>query len=175
MACHSKGRWVWGWVIFWKFLQDREMWGRAGRGSDFFQKKWGFGEIGGCFKKWGITYFHTKSPFPVLSFSKGLLFLCFVYLHHFCQYYLCFTGLSFVASDQQMYDYKLVVFEKKLWKVNFWYQWNIQCSKDICLVHLTGGVNIYLYGCINLSVPECAVCCCLCVCVISTLCQLCML
>ena len=32
--------------------------------------------------------------------------------------------------------------------------------------HITGGVNIYLYGCVSLLAPECAVCLlCVCVCV----------
>ena len=36
-----------------------------------------------------------------------------------------------------------------------------------CCEHITGGVNIYLYGRVILLAPECAVCLCLCVCVIS--------
>ena len=32
--------------------------------------------------------------------------------------------------------------------------------------HITGGVNIYLYGCVSLLAPECAVCLlCVCLCV----------
>ena len=51
-------------------------------------------------------------------------------------------------------------------KVNFWYQWNfIHCNKDSCCEHITGAVNIYLYGCVSLLAPECAVCLCVCVCV----------
>ena len=38
---------------------------------------------------------------------------CFVYLHHFYQYYLCFTA-------------------RTLWKVNFWYQGTIQYNTDSC-------------------------------------------
>ena len=33
-----------------------------------------------------------------------------------------------------------------------------------CCEHITGGVNIYLYGRVILLVPECAVCLCLCLC-----------
>ena len=47
--------------------------------------------------------------------------------------------------------------EKTLWKVNFWYQWIIQCNTDSCREHMAGGVNIYLHGCVSLLVPECAV------------------
>ena len=41
----------------------------------------------------------------------------------------------------------------------------IQCNKNSCCEHITGGVNIYLYGCISLLAPECAVCFCVCMCV----------
>ena len=36
----------------------------------------------------------NPEPFPVLSFSECLVCVrvCFVYLHHVCQHYLCFTG-----------------------------------------------------------------------------------
>ena len=37
----------------------------------------------------------------------------------------------------------------------------VQCSTDSCCGHITGGVNIYLYGCISLLVAVCAVCICL--------------
>ena len=41
----------------------------------------------------------------------------------------------------------------------------IQCNTDSCCKHITGGVNIYLYECVNLLAPECAVSLCECVCV----------
>ena len=31
----------------------------------------------------------------------------------------------------------------------------IQCNKDSCCKHITGGVNIYLYWCVSLVAPEC--------------------
>ena len=34
--------------------------------------------------------------------------------------------------------------------------------------HITGDVNIYLYGCVGLLAPESAVCLCVCMCVISS-------
>ena len=44
----------------------------------------------------------------------------------------------------------------------------IQCNKDSCREHITGGVNIYIYifmyGCVSLLAPECVF-----VCVISNL------
>ena len=33
-----------------------------------------------------------------------------------------------------------------------------------CCDHITGGVNVYLYGCVILLVPECAMCLFVCVC-----------
>ena len=41
----------------------------------------------------------------------------------------------------------------------------IQCDLDSCCGHMTGGFNIYLYGCVSLLVPECAVYLCSHVCV----------
>ena len=38
--------------------------------------------------------------------------------------------------------------------------------KGGCCEHITGGVNIYLYRCVSLLVPECVVCVGLCVCVL---------
>ena len=41
----------------------------------------------------------------------------------------------------------------------------IQCNKCCCYEHITVvGANIYLYGCVSLLAPECAVCLCVCVC-----------
>ena len=38
----------------------------------------------------------------------------------------------------------------------------IQCYTDSCCEHIIGGVNIYLYGCVSLLAPVCAMClCCL--------------
>ena len=63
-------------------------------GSNFTHKKGEVDEIGGVvLKKGGITYFNTNQPFPVLSLSECLVYVfVFNYLHHFYQYYLCFTG-----------------------------------------------------------------------------------
>ena len=55
--------------------------------------------------------------------------------------------------------------EKTLWKVNFWYQWIIQCSADSRCEYIAGGVNIYLYGCVSLLAPKYALWVCVCVCV----------
>ena len=42
----------------------------------------------------------------------------------------------------------------------------IQCNTHNSCEHITGGVNIYLYGCVSLMTPEFALCLSLCVCVI---------
>ena len=43
----------------------------------------------------------------------------------------------------------------------------IQCNKGSCCVHITGGVNICLHGCVSFLGRECGVslCVCMCVCV----------
>ena len=98
-------------------------------------------------------------PFPMLYFSKCLvcvfclgtpfLSVLFVFrrknlvlLHLMNRYTLCTSNF---------------LKEKTLWKVIFWYQWIIQCNTDSCCEHMAGGVNIHLYGCVSLLVPECAV------------------
>ena len=43
---------------------------------------------------------------------------------------------------------------KYMWKVNFWYQWIIQCNTDSWCEYMARDVN--LYGCVSLLVPECA-------------------
>ena len=69
-----------------------------------------------------------------------------------------------LVSNQQIYDFcKWIIFEKKrLWNVNFWYQWIIhliiKCIKGSCCEHITGGVNVYLFRCVSLLTPDCAVC-----------------
>ena len=67
-----------------------------------------------------------------------------------------------------------MVFEKKRHRRKYIFDINelfIQCNKDSCCEHITDDVNIYLYGCVSLLAPECAVCLCVyvfvCVCVIS--------
>ena len=40
----------------------------------------------------------------------------------------------------------------------------MHCNKDSCCEHITDRVNIYLYGCVSLVAPECAVCVCVGVC-----------
>ena len=38
----------------------------------------------------------------------------------------------------------------------------IQCNTDSCCEHIAGGVYIYLYGCVSLLVPDCAMYLCVC-------------
>ena len=60
---------------------------------------------------------------------------------------------------------------KTLWKVNFWYRyWITECNTDRCCDHITGGVNIYLAGCVNLLALGCALCVCVCVCLCVCVC-----
>ena len=61
--------------------------------------------------------------------------------------------------------------EKTLWKVNFSYYSIIYLifwfNTGKCCEHVTGGVNIYLYGCVSLLALEFALCVFVFVCVIS--------
>ena len=86
--------------------------------------------------------------------------------------YVLFEEPSLIASNQQIYDlYKWIIFEKKRHPGKQFFDISelcILCNKDSCCEHITGGVNIYLHGCVCLLAPECAVylsvCVCLCVC-----------
>ena len=51
---------------------------------------------------------------------------------------------------------KGIVDSKFLTSVN--YSFIILCNKSSCCEHLTGGLNIYLYECVSLLAPECAMC-----------------
>ena len=61
------------------------------KGLSFRNLKKGLGKIN-CFKKGGITYFHSHYPFPVLSFSE--CFACVWVLCLFAPFYqiICFAG-----------------------------------------------------------------------------------
>ena len=68
----------------------------VGGGSSYFShKKGGVGKMGagggggGGVKKGLLTFFHTNSFQCYLSLSVWCV--CFVYLHHSYQYYMCFT------------------------------------------------------------------------------------
>ena len=103
-----------------------------------------------------------------------------------CMYLFClftpFLSVLFVshkknpvltAFNQQIYDfYKGIIFEKKIhciveskFLISVNYSFN-QCKRSSCCEHITGVVNIYLYECVSLLAPECAVCVCVFVCVI---------
>ena len=79
--------------------------------------------------------------------SLSVWCVCFVYLHHFYQYYcVLLEELSLIASNEQIYTfYKWVIFlkENTLWKVNLWYQWIIQCN-TIAAVSTWQVVLIYI-------------------------------
>ena len=86
-------------VEFFKF--SRKKGGGGGGGSDFSHKNRGIGKMGGVvFKKGGI--FILTNPFKYYrSLSVWCVYVCvyvcvciclFVYLHHFYQMFLCFTG-----------------------------------------------------------------------------------
>ena len=112
------------------------------------------------------TIFYKKSG----SFSKCLVCVCVLFIYTIFISVICVSQEErrLIAFNVQIYDfYKWVIStKKKHWKVNFWYQWIIQCNTDSCCEHIAHGVNIYLYGCVSLSVWLCCVSLCVCVCVI---------
>ena len=62
---------------------------QKGGGSEFSHKKGGVGKIqGGNSRKGGVSLSSTNQPFVKLSVS--VCDVCFVQLHHFFQYSLCF-------------------------------------------------------------------------------------
>ena len=58
--------------------------------------------------------------------------------------YVSWEELSLTESDQQICDFYNQLFN--------------QCNTDSCCEHITGGVNIYLFGCVSRLKPVCAVC-----------------
>ena len=62
------------------------------------------------------------------------------------------------------------VLESKFFDVS---KLSIQCNKDSCYEHIAVGINKYLYGCVSLLAPECAVCLCvsMCECVSVSVCM----
>ena len=74
-------------VEFSKFLQKR-------RGSGFSHKKGEVGKIGSILKT-GVSFVFilTNSIQCYLFLSVWCVCVCFAYLHHFYQYFLCFTGI----------------------------------------------------------------------------------
>ena len=109
-----------------------------------------------------------------LSLSVWYVCVCvcvlFVYTIYICIICVSKDEHSFIASNRRICLLQLN-FCGTLWKVNFWYQWIIhliiKCNKCSCSEQITGGINIYLYGCVSVLAPECAVCICVFLCVIS--------
>ena len=87
-------------------------------------------------------------------------FLSVLFVFHRKSLVLLYLINRYMTSDEQMNNFWK---KKKLWKVNFWYRWIIQCNPDSCWEHITGRVNVYLYGCVSLLAPVFAVCLCVCV------------
>ena len=64
---------------------------------------------------------------------------------------------SLIAFNQETYDlYKQITGKRKVIFGNS--ELSIQCNKDSCCEHITGGLNIFLYGSVYLLAPECVVC-----------------
>ena len=69
------------------------------------------------------------------------LFICIISITILC---VSREELSLLESNQQIYDF---------------YNWVIiQCNRNSCCEHITGGVNIYLYWRVSVLTPACALC-----------------
>ena len=97
------------------------------------------------------------SSFPVLSFCKCLVCVLFIYTVFSSIICASQEELSLIVSNEEikrLLQLSNILKEKTLWKVNFWYQWIIQCNTDSCCEHMAVDVNIYSsrcgYGCLFL-------------------------
>ena len=127
-------------------------------GSDFSHKKGGL-----CFT---CRIFSTNQPFPVLSFSE-----CWMFVYVFCLFtpFLLYFNIICISQEhpthmasnrKTRHFYKWVIFEKKRHTGKYILgisELLIQSNTDSCCVHITGGVNIYLFEYVSLLAPECAV------------------
>ena len=108
-------------------------------------------------------YFHTNTFQSYFSLSE---WWCVLLIYNSFLFHATWEELSFIKSNQQKCRFYISPQLLKTWdnvelcKVNFWYQ---QIIHSMCCEHITCGVDIYLYGCVSLLVPVCAVCLCLCV------------
>ena len=104
----------------------------------------------------------TSSNLIFLWVSVGA-FLC-VYNISFRILCVSFEEINLIEFNQLICDFhKSVIFEQprhcKLCKVIFWLF--IECNKDSCCEHKTGGVNIYLHRYICHFIGPCLCCICL--------------
>ena len=78
-----------------------------------------------------------------------------------------------IGSNQQICDLQVNKFEKKSYCRNWIFDIDelcIQCNKDSCCEHITGGVNIFLWVCQSIGPWMYSVCVCVCVCVCVLVC-----
>ena len=82
-------------------------------------------------------------------------YVCFIYVISIS--IICFTGAiwSFTSWLSQVNNFwKENILERKFLISEIFILWN----KDSCCEHVTGGVNMYLHGCVSLLALEHAVC-----------------
>ena len=112
-------------------------------------------KIGGCLKKRGVSLiFILTNPFQCyLSECLVCVRLCVLFIYTISISIICVSQEepSLIACNQQICDfYNWIIFDKKRhcgkWSFDI-SELFIQCNKDSCGEHITGGVNIYLYIC----------------------------
>ena len=104
----------------------------------------------------------------MLSFwlSDWCVCMCVLFIYTISISIVCVSReeLTLTESNQKTHGfYKWVIFkmQRHCGKETFdTSELSIQCNIHSCCEHITVGVNIYLYGRVNLLAPECVVCLC---------------
>ena len=116
-------------------------------------------------------FLHKKGGVIQFYLSECLACICVFCFISTSIVYFSWEELTVTESNQQIYDFcKWVIFKKQRYcgkKIFDISELFIQFNALSCSKHITGGVNIYLYGCVSLLGG--VLCLCLCVCVISNL------
>ena len=88
--------------------------------------------------------------------------VCVLFIYTYLSVLFVFYRKNLVFLHQEIYDfYKWAIFEKKIHcgkKIFDISKLFIQCNTDSCCEHITGGVNMYLYGGVSLLAPDRVVC-----------------
>ena len=102
----------------------------------------------------------------MLSFSEWCVCVCVLFIYTISISINCVSReqpslipYSILSTDIWLLQVNNFYKEKTLRKVFFNItELSIQCNKDSCCEYITGGVNIYLFGCVSLIMAlECAV------------------
>ena len=110
-----------------------------------------------------INYFHTN---PFLC----LMCVCFVQLHHFYQYYLCFMGRTYCIYSTDVWFIQVFFSKKDIVESKFFvtvnYSFNVRQTPTTIYVSAYWPLSVLSVFLFCVCVPACiCVCVCVCVCV----------